>query len=244
MNLMLPMVSELEARDQRQLIVDRMALATRMSLQATLPVALAIAFFSSDIVDLWLGSGAPNVTGAIMAVLALQTLMICGVPSQKVLIGIGRARAVGLINTAEGILNLTISIILVSAYGAIGAAIGTLISSYLIGPANFPLACRATGYPLGRFFGRTLVARDRLLAAQRDRDALGLAGLLARPRAAAARRLLGSGHCAAGRAAPAWTPSRPLRGPLRAPAGPARCGDLAAGRAGPGLARGCGCHRV
>ena len=155
MNLMLPMVSELEARDQRQLIVDRMALATRVSLQVTLPVALAIAFFSSDIVDLWLGSGAPNVTAAIMTVLALQTLMICGVPSQKVLIGIGRARAVGLINTAEGILNLAISIILVSAYGAIGAAIGTLVSSYLIGPANFPLACRATGYPLGRFFGRT-----------------------------------------------------------------------------------------
>jgi O-antigen/teichoic acid export membrane protein len=157
MNLMLPMVSEADARDQRGLIVNRMAVATRVSLQVTVPVALAIAFFSADIVDLWLGSDAPNVTAAIMTLLVLQTLMICGVPSQKVLIGIGRARAVGLINTAEGILNLTISIVLVSAYGAIGAALGTLISSYLIGPANFPLACNATGYPLGRFLRRTLV---------------------------------------------------------------------------------------
>jgi O-antigen/teichoic acid export membrane protein len=157
MNLMLPMVSELDARDRRQEIVDRMAVATRVSLQATVPVALAIAFFSADIVDLWLGSDAPNVTASIMTVLVLQTLLLCGVPSQKVLIGIGRARAVGLINTAEGVLNLAISIVLVTAYGAIGAALGTLISSVLIGPANFPLACRATGYPLGRFLRRTLV---------------------------------------------------------------------------------------
>jgi O-antigen/teichoic acid export membrane protein len=83
--------------------------------------------------------------------------MLSGVPAQKVLLGMGRARAVGLINTAEGLLNLTISIVLVSAYGAIGAALGTLISSYLIGPANFPLACRATAYPLGQFARKSLV---------------------------------------------------------------------------------------
>ena len=32
-----------------------------------------------------------------------------------------------------------------------GAAIGTLISSSLIGPAHFPVVCRATEYPLPRF---------------------------------------------------------------------------------------------
>jgi O-antigen/teichoic acid export membrane protein len=157
MNLMLPMVSELEARDQRQQIVDRMAVATRVALQATMPVALAIAFFSADIVNLWLGSGAPSVTASIMTVLVIQTLMLCAVPEQKVLIGIGQARTVGLVNSAEGVLNLAISIVLVTQYGAIGAALGTLISSYLIGPLNFPLACRAVGYPLGRLFRRTVV---------------------------------------------------------------------------------------
>jgi O-antigen/teichoic acid export membrane protein len=151
MNLMLPMISELEARGQRGLVISRMLVATRVSLQVTIPVALAIAFFSADIVDLWLGSGAPNVTAAIMTVLVLQALMLCAIPAQKVLIGTGRARVVGTINMAEGLLNLAISIVLVSAYGAIGAALGTLISSYLIGPANLPIACRAIGYPLGRF---------------------------------------------------------------------------------------------
>jgi O-antigen/teichoic acid export membrane protein len=157
MNLLLPMVSELDARRRRGEIVRRFVLATRVVLQVTTPVALAIAFFSTDIVDVWLGNDAPSVTASIMTVLVLQSLMLSGVPAQKVLVGMGRARVVGLITTAEGLLNLAISIVLVTAYGAIGAALGTLISSYLIGPANFPLACRATGLPLGRFARRSLV---------------------------------------------------------------------------------------
>lgn len=156
MNLMLPMVSELEAHRRRDEVLRRLTLATRVVLQVTTPVALAIAFFSADIVNVWLGGGAPAVTASIITVLVLQSLMLSGVPAQKVLIGMGRARAVGLVNSAEGILNLAISIVLVSAYGAIGAALGTLISSYLIGPANFLLVCRATGYPLSRFIGTSL----------------------------------------------------------------------------------------
>jgi O-antigen/teichoic acid export membrane protein len=157
MNLMLPMVSELEATRQRELVVRRLEIATRVALQVTLPVALAIAFFSADIVDLWLGSDAPNVTAAIVTLLVLQALMLCAVPSQKVLIGIGQARAVATVNTIEGVLNLAISIVLVTAYGAVGAALGTLISSYLVGPANFPLVCRATRSPLGPFTRKSLV---------------------------------------------------------------------------------------
>jgi O-antigen/teichoic acid export membrane protein len=150
MNLMLPMVSELEARRKRELVVRRLVIATRVALQVTIPVALAVAIFSSDIVDLWLGSDAPGVTGSIITVLALQSLMLSAVPAQKVLIGIGRARAVGIISTVEGLANLAISILLVFEFGAIGAALGTMISSYLIGPANFPLACRAIEYPAMR----------------------------------------------------------------------------------------------
>jgi O-antigen/teichoic acid export membrane protein len=147
-NLMLPMISDLEARGLRGAVIKRFVFATRVTLQVTIPVAFAVALFSKDIVRAWLGSGAPSVTASIVTVMALQTLMLCAVPADKVLIGVGRARTVGLLNTAEGLSNLAISIVLVTAYGAIGAAFGTLISSYLIGPSKFVLSCRATGYPL------------------------------------------------------------------------------------------------
>jgi O-antigen/teichoic acid export membrane protein len=149
-NLMLPMISDLEARGLRGAVIKRFVFATRVTLQVTIPVAIAVALFSKDIVRTWLGSGAPSVTASIVTVMALQTLMLCAVPADKVLIGVGRARIVGFLNTAEGLSNLAISVVLVSAYGAIGAAFGTLISSYLIGPSKFVLSCRATGYPLSR----------------------------------------------------------------------------------------------
>jgi O-antigen/teichoic acid export membrane protein len=150
-NLMLPMVSELEVRGMRETVIERLLVATRVTLQVTAPVALGFAFFSADIVDLWLGDSAPAVTASIITILVISTLTLCAVPANRVLIGIGRARTVGWLNAVEGLLNLAISIVLVSAYGAVGAAIGTLISSALIGPAHFPLVCRATGYPLPRF---------------------------------------------------------------------------------------------
>jgi O-antigen/teichoic acid export membrane protein len=155
-NLMVPMISDLEARGMREAVVRRLVVGTRVTLQVTLPLALVVALFSTDIVDLWLGPSAPAVTAAIVTVLALQTTTLCEVPSQKVLLGMGHARAVGLLNTAWAITNLAISVALVTAYGAIGAALGTLISTLLIGPANFPLACRATGCPLTRLLGEGL----------------------------------------------------------------------------------------
>jgi O-antigen/teichoic acid export membrane protein len=154
LTLMLPMVSDLDARGRRDEIIRRLILATRVTLQVTLPVALAVAFFSTDIVEVWLGPTAPHVTASIITVLALYTVLLCQVPSQKVLLGVGRAREVAIVNTAWGLSNLALSVVLVIAYGAIGAALGTLISTVVVGQALFPLVSRATGCPLNRLLGR------------------------------------------------------------------------------------------
>lgn len=143
LNLLMPMISELDARGLRDAVLRRFELATRVTAQMTLPVAVGVALFASDIVSTWLGPTAPPVTAAIMAILALQTLMLSAVAADKVLIGIGRVRLVGGLNLLEGLSNLAISIALVSAYGAIGAAVGTLVASTVLGPLKFPLACRA-----------------------------------------------------------------------------------------------------
>jgi hypothetical protein len=48
------------------------------------------------------------------------------------------------------VLNLVLSIALVIAWGAIGAAVATLVISGLIVPARIPLACDAIGCPVRR----------------------------------------------------------------------------------------------
>jgi O-antigen/teichoic acid export membrane protein len=142
--LLMPMMSDLHARGQRAEVVRRFRIATRIAFQLTFPTAVAFALFATDIADVWVGSDAPDVTADIIAVLmAAQILTMSAFPAEKVLVGIGRVRMVAILAVVEGVSNLGISIVLVSAYGAIGAALGTLLTSGVLAPIKFPLACRA-----------------------------------------------------------------------------------------------------
>jgi len=145
LNLLLPMSSRLSAHGLPAELMRRHRLATRAVLQISLPIAFILALFPHDIVHLWLGPRAPAVTDAVIAVLAIQTLFIAAAPAEKILLGIGRVRLVGALNAVEGLGNLAVSIVLVSAYGTIGAAVGSLVASTLVGPLKWPLAARATG---------------------------------------------------------------------------------------------------
>ncbi|HEU0250625.1 MAG TPA: oligosaccharide flippase family protein [Solirubrobacteraceae bacterium] len=157
-NLMLPMASELQARGENDTIGRRLTLATRVSLQMTLPVAAGLALFAEDVVKLWLGHDVPQTTFSIVVVLmAVQTVTLTAFPSQTVLVGVGRVRIVGLLAVVEGISNLGASIALVSAYGAIGAALGSLFTSAVLAPVKFPLVCEAIGLRLRRFLGASIV---------------------------------------------------------------------------------------
>jgi O-antigen/teichoic acid export membrane protein len=156
--LLMPMASDLHARGRHAEVIRRFGIATRIALQLTLPTAIAFALFSTDIRDVWLGSGAPDVTAAIIAVLmCTQILTLSAFPAEKMLVGIGRVRVVATLAVIEGVSNVALSIVLVSAYGAIGAAIGTLLTSGLLAPVKFPLACRAMEYPTRRFLRTAIV---------------------------------------------------------------------------------------
>jgi O-antigen/teichoic acid export membrane protein len=157
-NLMLPMTSELQARGEREAIVRRLIQATRVSLQITLPVAAGLALFAKDGVTLWLGHDVPSTTFSIVVVLmAVQTVTLTVFPSQTVLVGLGRVRIIGALAAIEGFSNLGASIALVSVYGAIGAALGTLCTSAAIAPVKIPLVCGALECRLRRFLGGAIV---------------------------------------------------------------------------------------
>jgi O-antigen/teichoic acid export membrane protein len=94
----------------------------------------------------WLGDTAPPETAGIVAVLmAAAVLSLSAAPAEKVLVGLGRVRLAGLIATVEGLLNISVSIVLVTQLGAIGAAWGTLITTSVLSPVKVPLAARAAG---------------------------------------------------------------------------------------------------
>ena len=156
--LLMPMASDLHARGQHAEVIRRFTIATRIAFQLTFPTAVAFSLFATDIVDVWLGPSAPDVTAQIIAALmAVQILTMSAYPAEKILVGIGRVRVVAMLALAEGFSNMGISIALVSAYGAIGAALGTLVTSGVLAPVKFPLACRATGCAAPQFLRESIM---------------------------------------------------------------------------------------
>jgi O-antigen/teichoic acid export membrane protein len=150
-DMLMPMASDLWTQGRRDEVARRLTLATRATLQATLPVAIGLALFASDLVGLWLGSGAPAVTATIIVVLvAVQAVTLTAFPSEKVLIGVGRVRPIGTLSLVEGLSNVAVSIALTTRYGALGPALGTLFTNAVLAPVRFPLVCRALDWPLGR----------------------------------------------------------------------------------------------
>jgi O-antigen/teichoic acid export membrane protein len=147
LNLMLPMVSELDAAGRRDEVARRLALSTRVALQVSLPVAAALALFAPDFVGVWLGSSAPASTANIVAVLmAVELLAIIAIPAHFVLVGLGRVRFVGVLGLLDAPANLALSIALVYEYGTIGAAWGSLLTSSLLGVVvKLPAAARESG---------------------------------------------------------------------------------------------------
>ena len=156
-NLLLPMVSELRARGEDEEVGRRLALATRFALQLTLPLAAGLSLFAGDIARAWLGPETPADTAAIIGVLmAVQVLVLTAVPATKVLLALGRLRAVTVLAVVEGVANLALSIMLISRYGAIGAAVATLVTSGLLVPLRIPLAARAAGLTFGAVLRRAV----------------------------------------------------------------------------------------
>jgi O-antigen/teichoic acid export membrane protein len=139
--VLVPMVAESDAAGDREAVRRQLLVATRVALQVTLLTAGGLAL------------EAPPVTVDILVVLmTVQVLILTALPSGRVLLGLGRLQAVTALAVLEGAGNLALSVALVVRWGAIGAAVATLITSGLLVPIRIPLACRATGCP-----GRRLI---------------------------------------------------------------------------------------
>jgi O-antigen/teichoic acid export membrane protein len=144
--LLIPMVSELEGSGRRPVVMERLVLATRAALQITLPLATGLALFATDAIRLWLGPKAPDVTVDIVVVLMLvQIVTLTCTPAIGVLIGLGRVRLTAGVAAFEGMANLVLTIVLVSKHGAIGAAVPMLLTSVVIAPWMPWFASRTAG---------------------------------------------------------------------------------------------------
>lgn len=137
-------------RDDR--LRDLLVQGTRFSLATTLPVAGSIALLAHPVVVGWTGPQFAE-AAAILEILALVVIVRVGTATAGTMLqGAGYLPLLAGSNAASALVNVTLSILLVSRFGLRGAAVATLIPVTIRGiTILLPTACRRVGMSVRQF---------------------------------------------------------------------------------------------
>jgi O-antigen/teichoic acid export membrane protein len=123
----LPVVSQLNAEQNRGQLRNVFTASTRLGLASFLPVGIGVVVLAAPFLTIWVG--APYAEYAyLVLILAVASLFSTSQwPAGVILQGMAKHRHLAIISIGSGIANLVLSLILVQRIGLLGVALGTLI---------------------------------------------------------------------------------------------------------------------
>lgn len=140
-----PVAVETHARGNRQDLLRLYHDGSRLMLLAMISVVLVVMFWSEDFYRLWIGekyvSGEqfPSVAFLFQILLVSTVTTYISNIAAQILVGAGRVRTVATTLICGSALNLTCSLTLIRAYGLVGVAAATVITSVIIDLIAIPL---------------------------------------------------------------------------------------------------------
>lgn len=148
----MPTASWLTARGDRSTIARLASRATKFSLLATLPVAVASGTLAAPFVELWLGGRFGDAAGLIAVAACAVALNAPFAVGSQILIGRGRTTAVLRAALVAVSVNLVVSTILLHVVGVVGVFLGTLVGNVVIAVVLQPSILDATGLRANEFW--------------------------------------------------------------------------------------------
>jgi len=150
-DVLFPTVVDHDAAQRNERLQTIFVQATRLSLATVIPIAGALMLMATPLVLAWVG---PGFLGSVVVLQLLTFTVIIRVGSSTcatVLTAAGEHRLVAFTYVITGVVNLTLSIALVTKLQLSGVAIGTLLpvtatSLFVL----FPAGCKRVGLPLKR----------------------------------------------------------------------------------------------
>ena len=157
-NLMAPRVSALTSMGSSRVAQDIVAVARIATLVVT-PIAVVFVLRGESFITLWMGSEYGPASGGVLRILAIVLWLEA---SRSVvifsLVGMGRQRTLipGMALEAAG--NLALTVALVRPFGIVGASLGTLIPSMLVGLGYIPRCLsQEAAVPASLFYRKALL---------------------------------------------------------------------------------------
>ncbi|MCZ6601204.1 MAG: lipopolysaccharide biosynthesis protein, partial [Acidobacteria bacterium] len=148
--VLFPLSSELEAVGRGQTLRRTFLVATKVSLVVALPVGLVLAFGAGPILANWMGGRTPE-AAPVLSILSFAFIIVAAaLPSEVILLGLGRARLLAILGLAQGAVIILLGIPLVERFGPSGLALSALAAVILLQIfVQMPLAARACGESVG-----------------------------------------------------------------------------------------------
>jgi O-antigen/teichoic acid export membrane protein len=106
---------------------------TRATMALSLPIVITLIIRGGNFIGLWMGPQYAKTSGTVLAILA--TVLFVALPNNAagpIAFGVEKHKTVAKYAIAEGIANLTLSIVLARWVGIYGVAIGTLVPSLVV----------------------------------------------------------------------------------------------------------------
>lgn len=183
--VLFPLASELEASGREAALRDSLIRGTKFAWTVALPIAMMLSLGAVPIQANWLGGRAPDAIGVLQLFAAVFLVVATSMPSESVLLGVGRTRLLAACGAAQAILTLVLGVLLTESLGAKGLAWGALVAA-IFGQAmiQLPAAAAACGLTFTAFARRALMPATLAglpvgLALWWSRDAVAQGGLAA-----------------------------------------------------------------
>jgi O-antigen/teichoic acid export membrane protein len=165
---LIPGISALSTSNNSRELGNKFIRSSRIASVLTLGTMIPPLVFGHFAYDLWLGHNfALNGTPILRILLLSYAIRHLGLPYSTTVLGLGRQWSITWSPVIEGIVNLTCSILLARAYGAIGVAYGTLIGAVVGIGVHFTLGMSRTADVLAidrlEFVRRSLLRPSLLL---------------------------------------------------------------------------------
>ena len=147
--VLFPVVVDSDTRNNAERLQTVLLEGTRLSLATVAPIAVVLIVLAEPLVVGWVG---PSMLGAVPVIQVLAfavALRVANATGTTLLKGSGQVRYLAMVNLATGVVNVALSAALVTRFGLVGVAVGTLIpiacsAIFLI----FPAACRRVQLPV------------------------------------------------------------------------------------------------
>ena len=132
LTLLLPMASEIHAKDEAAQLRSLYIVSTRVTLAMFVSVSLVVIILVRHLLTAWVGAEYAEYSNLVI-ILAVASLIDTSTwPAGFILQGMARHSPLAAMTIGSGIANLTLSILLVNRLGLMGVALGTLIATTVI----------------------------------------------------------------------------------------------------------------